>query len=97
MPLVMAALPGHCALSNLLFGTSIYFEPHHRPHAISCREVDGDLYELDGRKASAINHGPSSAESLLADAVGVVKQFMARDPEELRFTVVALAPVSNQG
>jgi len=54
--------------------------------------VDGALYELDGRKKRPINHGPSSASSLLQDAVEVVKQFMARDPGELRFTMTALAP-----
>ena len=32
-----------------------------------------------------------AGSTLLADACKVVKQFMARDPGELRFTIVALA------
>ena len=33
--------------------------------------VDGSLYELDGRKSFPINHGASSAETLLQDACKV--------------------------
>jgi ubiquitin carboxyl-terminal hydrolase L3 len=58
-----------------------------------CSEVDGCLYELDGRKPGPVNHGATSPDTLLQDAVKVVSQFMARDPTELRFTIVALAPV----
>jgi ubiquitin carboxyl-terminal hydrolase L3 len=53
------------------------------------------LYELDGRKSFPINHGITTPETLLEDACAVVKQFMARDPEEVRFTIVALANVSD--
>lgn len=59
-------------------------------HFICFTHVDGHLYELDGRKAFPINHGPSSAETLLSDACAVVQQFMDRDPGEMRFTIVAL-------
>jgi len=52
--------------------------------------VDGHLYELDGRKASPINHGKSSPATLLKDAVKVVQGFMARDPKDIRFNMVAL-------
>lgn len=45
----------------------------------------------DGRKAFPINHGPSSADTLLEDACKVIRQFMERDPEEVKFTIVALA------
>jgi len=51
-------------------------------------EVDGDLYELDGRKNRPINHGRCT--NLLMDACAVVRQFMARDPNEIRFNLVAL-------
>lgn len=51
-------------------------------------EVGGDLYELDGRKNRPINHG--KCNNLLFDAVAVVQQFMSRDPDEIRFNLVAL-------
>jgi hypothetical protein len=53
-------------------------------------EVDGDLYELDGRKRFPINHGPTSENTLLEDACRVIKLFMERQPGEVRFTMVAL-------
>lgn len=60
-------------------------------HFIAFVHVDGHLYELDGRRPSPVNHGPSSADSLLADAAKVVKSFMQRDPAEVNFSVLALA------
>ena len=45
---------------------------------------------IDGRKKFPINHGPCSADSLLEDACRVVRSYMERDPEELKFTIVAL-------
>lgn len=53
--------------------------------------VDGGLYELDGRKAFPINHGSTTADTLLEDACGVIRQYIARDEGELRFTIIALA------
>lgn len=78
-------------------------------HFIAFVEVDGCLYELDGRKESPVNHGPTSRETLLQvqsaassppvshtsgtqDACRIVKQFMARDPNNLNFNLMALAP-----
>ncbi|XP_045458747.1 ubiquitin carboxyl-terminal hydrolase isozyme L3-like [Melitaea cinxia] len=60
-------------------------------HFITFVHKDGILYELDGRKAFPINHGKTTPDSLLDDAAKICKEFMARDPEEVRFTVVALA------
>ncbi|KPJ16639.1 Ubiquitin carboxyl-terminal hydrolase isozyme L3 [Papilio machaon] len=59
-------------------------------HFITFVHLDGALYELDGRKAFPINHGPTTPDTLLEDAATVCKQFIARDPNEVRFTVVAL-------
>ena len=65
-------------------------------HFISFVHVNNQLYELDGRKKGPIAHGPTTPETLLQDAVRVVQeQFMKRDPEEMRFTMIALAPKSN--
>jgi ubiquitin carboxyl-terminal hydrolase L3 len=43
-------------------------------HFVCFSHVDGHLYELDGRKSVPINHGPSSPETLLQDAVKVGMQ-----------------------
>lgn len=59
-------------------------------HFIALIEKDGELYELDGRKSFPIKHGPTTKESFLNDAARVCKEFMARDPDELRFTVSAV-------
>lgn len=60
-------------------------------HFVAFVHVDGNLYELDGRRKLPINHGSSSAHTLLADAAKVCRQFMDRDPEESHFALVALA------
>lgn len=59
-------------------------------HFIAFVHKDGNLYELDGRKAFPVNHGPTTPDTLLEDASKICKEFMARDPTEVRFTVVAL-------
>ncbi|XP_032039211.1 ubiquitin carboxyl-terminal hydrolase isozyme L3 isoform X1 [Aythya fuligula] len=60
-------------------------------HFIALVNVGGHLYELDGRKPFPINHGETSDESFLEDAIEVCKKFMERDPEELRFNAIALS------
>lgn len=61
-------------------------------HFISIVNVDNTLYEMDGRKDGPVLHGNTSPETLLQDAANVVKKFMTRDPDEMRFTILALAP-----
>jgi ubiquitin carboxyl-terminal hydrolase L3 len=41
----------------------------------------GHLYELDGRRQGPVNHGPSSDDTLLEDAVKVVQSFIERCAE----------------
>eukprot|EP01111_Echinosteliopsis_oligospora_P002644 TRINITY_DN1399_c0_g1_i1.p1 TRINITY_DN1399_c0_g1~~TRINITY_DN1399_c0_g1_i1.p1 ORF type:complete len:236 (+),score=80.37 TRINITY_DN1399_c0_g1_i1:68-775(+) len=65
-------------------------------HFISFVQVDGNLYELDGTKPFPINHGASSADSILQDAVKVIQKIIALNPEENRFTVLALVSQSNE-
>jgi ubiquitin carboxyl-terminal hydrolase L3 len=62
--------------------------------ALVCSNNSGDniLYELDGRKAGPIAHGPTTPATLLQDSTVVIKKFMERDPGEIRFTFLALAP-----
>lgn len=59
-------------------------------HFVALVEVNGELFELDGRKAGPVSHGP--CENLLVDACKVIKKFMDRDPAEMRFTIMAMAP-----
>lgn len=59
-------------------------------HFVAFVHKDGCLYELDGRRAGPINHGPTNPENLLKSAAVVCRQRMARDPAENRFTMVAL-------
>ncbi|XP_054290264.1 ubiquitin carboxyl-terminal hydrolase isozyme L3-like isoform X2 [Macrosteles quadrilineatus] len=59
-------------------------------HFIAFVCKDGQLYELDGRRSFPINHGASSPDTLLEDGVRVVREYMSRDPDDIRFTVTAL-------
>ena len=61
-------------------------------HFISIVNVNNEVYELDGRKDGPICHGQTSEETFLYDGIKVVKKFMARDPNEYRFTILALMP-----
>lgn len=66
-------------------------------HFIALCHHAGRLYELDGRKAGPVDHGATSDQTLLKDAVRVIQNtFMKRDPTEVRFTMLALAPAANQ-
>ncbi|XP_044071579.1 ubiquitin carboxyl-terminal hydrolase isozyme L3 isoform X2 [Siniperca chuatsi] len=60
-------------------------------HFICFVNVGGQLYELDGRKPFPIVHGKTAEDTFLEDAVEVCKSFMARDPQEVRFTIIALS------
>ncbi len=55
-------------------------DDHIDTHFVCFCEVEGSLYELDGNKPFAVNHGNSSSETLLNDACRVIKGFMDRDP-----------------
>ncbi|KAH8413004.1 hypothetical protein KR009_007376 [Drosophila setifemur] len=59
-------------------------------HFVSLVNKEGTLYELDGSKSFPIKHGPTSEETFIKDAAKVCREFMARDPTEVRFTVLAL-------
>ncbi|XP_044014690.1 ubiquitin carboxyl-terminal hydrolase isozyme L3 [Aphidius gifuensis] len=59
-------------------------------HFVAFVEKDGSLYELDGRKPFPINYGPTTKDKLLENATKVCSEYMARDPGEVRFTMIAL-------
>ncbi|CAI9725439.1 ubiquitin carboxyl-terminal hydrolase-like [Octopus vulgaris] len=60
-------------------------------HFITLISRNNKLYELDGRKEGPVCHGEINKESFLESAAAMVKKFMARDPEEMDFSVMALA------
>jgi len=59
-------------------------------HFICFTIVDGCLYELDGRKETPINHGCAAEGTCLTSSLRVIKEFIARDPAEIRFNAIAL-------
>jgi len=65
-------------------------------HFIAFVNFNGMVYELDGCNthdgvASPVCHGATTAETFLLDVAKVVQeQFMARDPENVNFNLVAL-------
>jgi len=60
-------------------------------HYVAFVENGGYLFELDGRKSSAINLGKSSKDTFLCDAARECQEYMKRDPDNLNFVIVALA------
>ncbi|KAJ0236789.1 Ubiquitin carboxyl-terminal hydrolase 3 [Hirschfeldia incana] len=60
-------------------------------HFICLACVDGELYELDGRKAGPISHGASSPATLLKDSTKVMKKFIEKNPDTLNFNVIAIS------
>jgi len=61
-------------------------------HFVAFVEREHILYELDGRKPFPINHGPSSQGTLLEDTIKVMQRIIALEPEEKRFSMIALVP-----
>lgn len=61
-------------------------------HFIAFVHHEGKLYELDGRKNFPVEHGDTTPENLLKDAIAVCKMYIARDPTEVRFTLLGLVP-----
>ncbi|ORY97609.1 ubiquitin carboxyl-terminal hydrolase isozyme L3 [Syncephalastrum racemosum] len=57
-------------------------------HFITFVEADNHLYELDGRKLFPINHGKCT--DLVEGAAKIMRQYMARDPDQTNFSAIAL-------
>lgn len=58
-------------------------------HFIAFANVNGQLYEFDGRMDGAVNHGATNDESFVKDAASVCREFMEREQGEVRFSAVA--------
>jgi ubiquitin carboxyl-terminal hydrolase L3 len=65
-------------------------DEHVKCHFVSFVHCNGYLYELDGSKEAPVVHGKTSPDTLLLDAADVVRKFMARDPDDINFNVMAL-------
>lgn len=59
-------------------------------HFITFVNVNGQLYELDGRVDGPVKHGATKPESFVLDAARVCREFMEREKDEVRFSAVAL-------
>ena len=64
-----------------------------KTHFIAFVCKNGGLYEMNGSSDGPIYHSKSSPDTLLEDAAVVAKKFMERDPDEVNFTLMALAKV----
>ena len=60
-------------------------------HFVAFVSVNGSMYELDGRKEQPVNWGCCTDNELLGCAAKACQEYMACDPGDLRFTVVALS------
>lgn len=65
-------------------------------HFIALVRVDDALYELDGRKNHPVNHGPTTAETFLADACNVAHGFLEREPDNVNAGLIVLAPRADE-
>lgn len=54
-----------------------------------CKE--GQLYELDGRKAMALCRGPCQEEDLLRCAAAAIKEYMEVDPGQTNYGITAMS------
>nr|BAC82839.1 ubiquitin C-terminal hydrolase [Acanthogobius flavimanus] len=59
-------------------------------HFIAFINVNGQLYEFDGKMGGAVNHGATKDDTFVEDAAKVCRGFMERDEGEVRFSAVAL-------
>lgn len=59
-------------------------------HFIAFANVNGKLFELDGKMEGAVKHGDTNNDSFITDAAKVCRGFMEREEGEVRFSAVAL-------
>lgn len=65
-------------------------------HFVAFVRHDGKLYELDGRRSEPLLHEQCPADMLLENSCKIIKsQYMDADPNEQRFTILALTPVQD--
>lgn len=47
-------------------------------------------------KVAPVDHGPCTPEELVKKGSSVITQFMQRDPDNLSFSMIVLAPVAEE-
>lgn len=80
-----------CAQWKCLFQQAPNINTQLDLHFICFACVDGELYELDGRKSQPISHGATSPGTLLQDAAKVIKAMIEHNPNSINFNVIALS------
>ncbi|PAA94236.1 hypothetical protein BOX15_Mlig020541g1, partial [Macrostomum lignano] len=60
-------------------------------HYIALLNRGGKILEFDGRRDGPVSHGDTNESNFLADSATVVQKFMARQSDDLNFSIVALA------
>ncbi|KAH6829856.1 ubiquitin C-terminal hydrolase 3 [Perilla frutescens var. hirtella] len=60
-------------------------------HFICFTCVNGQLFELDGRRAGPISHGASSPNTVLQDAAKVIQEIIQKNPDSINFNVIAIS------
>ncbi|XP_071698521.1 ubiquitin carboxyl-terminal hydrolase 3-like [Rutidosis leptorrhynchoides] len=63
-------------------------------HFICFACVNGQLYELDGRKSAPVSHGPSSPSTVLQDAANAIKGIIAKNPNSVNFNAIAISKMN---
>ena len=59
-------------------------------HFVAFVHADGKLYELDGRKSGPICRKSCDKDNFLKEGAAACKEYMAHDPDNINFTVLAL-------
>jgi len=62
-------------------------------HFISIIHNNGQIYEMDGRKHGPINHGQTTQQTFLKDAIGVIRKFVKIDPSNPNFSMQAVTRI----
>ena len=60
-------------------------------HFISFVPKNGRIYELDGMKKCPVDQGACTQEEFLSKGAALIKEYMARDPDNINFSMIVLA------
>ena len=59
-------------------------------HFVALVQREGRLWELDGTQPGLVDHGSSSEQTFLEDAAIVCRRILEANPDEHRFSVLAI-------